>query len=171
MIGELARIAEPNAALGFNLLQIRAPIGRKDEGHQEGAFVCLDPRPADSLGAAIEPKSTRVSLRLIDVSRDILVLAFGLNDRDATGPDEQRIVGRAALGRPLRDRQVAPFRGSDAGAIAKRWSIGIPTSRPKMGIDQGARRRLVDIDLGGSRFCLRDDGGRGLRRRSCSCGL
>ena len=143
---------------------------RKDERHQK-LLIRLNPRAADCLASALEPKPTRVALRLIDGGGDILVFPFCLDDSDASCPDEKRIVRRPALRRPFGNRHVAPLRWPDTGAVAQRRRIRFPAARAKMSIDQRPGRGLVNIDRCRRVFGLRNYGGRCLRRccRGSAC--
>src|SRR6266481_1060206 len=99
-----ACVAEPDAALGLNLLQIRPTIGCKHKWD-----LMVPPWSARKSEILASTNALRVSLRLIDGGRDILAPSLGLDNTNQRQPDEQSIVCRAAGCRPLRNGETAPF--------------------------------------------------------------
>src|ERR1017187_8666499 len=95
--------------MGFNLLQIRAPIRRKHEGDVEMFIACIPPWAAHSLNTIFKANSTSVALRLVDLGGDVLVASLRLNKRDAFCPGEQRIVGWSTLCGPFCNGHIAAF--------------------------------------------------------------
>ena len=128
VIGWPSDIPKPDAALSFDLFQIRTAIRRKDEGYDNPLNAAVRPRPAGSLGAALKAEATRVTLRLVDMGRDILVPPLGLDHGDTARPDEKRVVGRSAFRRPFGDSEVASLRRPGSGCVPERWRIDLPAT-------------------------------------------
>ena len=97
-----ARVAEPDAALGLDLLQIGAAVGGEDEGH-----LVLAPRSAREREIAACADAAGITLGLIDGGRDVLASPLCLDNADQRQADEQGIVGRAACGRPFGNGEIA----------------------------------------------------------------
>ena len=80
MMGGLAGIAKPDAALGLDLLEIGPSIGREDKGDPVGV-----PRPSARLRLAVfQDDVARIALGLIDGGGDVLAFALRLH-RAETG--------------------------------------------------------------------------------------
>lgn len=79
MVGGLAGIPEPDAALGPDLLEIGPTVGRENKGDMVGV-------PGSTGGlrlSGIERDVAGVALRLIDAGRDVLAPALGLDGPQA----------------------------------------------------------------------------------------
>jgi hypothetical protein len=84
LIGGFARVAKPDAALGFDLFEIGAAIGREEKRNPKDA-----PRTAGRLSAPKE-KATGITLDLIDRRRNILALALRLDHANTGQPGKRR---------------------------------------------------------------------------------
>ena len=94
-----AYVAEPDAAFGSELAQIRATVGREDEGQTVGVLSAPVLRMQRCLFTRSE--STAVAFGLLQGAGDIGVLALGLDRSHRREADEEDVVGRAARGGPL----------------------------------------------------------------------
>ncbi len=92
-------------------------------------------------------EALRITPGLVHRRHDVLAAALGLDDAEAGGADEQRVVGGAVLGRPFGDREVAAGNGARACGIAEQGTVGIPLTGAEPGVDQGAGRSLIKVDL------------------------
>src|SRR4051812_30606648 len=112
MVCRPARVAEPDAALGLNLLQVGTAVGTENERH-----LVVTPRPPCEGEIAACLNTSRVSLGLIDGSRDVLAPPLSLYYPNKCQPGKESVVGRSAGGRPLGNREIAALRRPTAGAI------------------------------------------------------
>ena len=165
MIGGFACVPEPDAALGLNLLEVRAAVGGKQERHAKTI-------PWSACGfSSLERKAARIPLGLIDRRGNILALPFGLNHADTSQPDKKGIIGRPAFGRPFGNRHGAAFGRSRAGGIGQMAGIRIPAPIAKLLIDDLPCGGLVQVDLLGGFLARLDEclkiGGEGVGRPAC----
>src|ERR1700680_1535677 len=101
MIRHFSDILEPDAALFFNLPEIRAAISRKNKRN-----LMFPPRIAGhlaSFGCDVVPT---IASGLGNVTRNIFYVSFGFGNAERLQPCEQNVIGRPTCGRPLRNRLI-----------------------------------------------------------------
>src|SRR4051794_37442853 len=98
MIGRMARVAKPDAALRLDLLKVGTAIGRKQEWHT--IWWLLGTGRAKLPRAALRKfyivgRSDRlgVTTGLVNCSLDVLALTFRFHQTDARQADKERVVG------------------------------------------------------------------------------
>ena len=160
-VGGPPRIAEPDPARGLQLLEEGAAIGGEDEGEYKRVAAAVGPGATDRHGLALEAKAAGVALGLVDRRRDVLIAPLGLDDPDALRADEEGVVGHAVAGGPLGNGEVAALHWAGADAVAQLQRVGLPAACAQLGVNQGARGRLVDVEQLGGRLALGDQGERG----------
>ena len=142
-IGRASQVPPPDTRGGLKLLQIGATVGREGEGSVEHPprrlWVQMGVSGSDAL---------RVPLGLRQDAHDVAVTALGLHHAHQCQTGEQSVVGRAARGRPFGDGQVAPFGRPRALGVAELAGVRFPTGSLELLVDDGPRRRLVEVDGG-----------------------
>ena len=161
-----AQIAEPDPALVCQLAQKRAPVGRKHERDSEGCAVAVV--AGGKLDFGYRPETAAVALGLLQRSRHIDVLAFGLDHRHRAHADEESVVGRPGFGGPFSDghrfvllRARTLVEGEDGGICG-------PACGKQLLVNQLAGVRFTELNggrrrVGGSHQLV--DGLRWLGRR------
>jgi hypothetical protein len=142
------RVPEPDARLGRELLHVGAAVGDEQEGDTE-AVEARRPRAAGQGLVRDELDAARVALGLTESPRHVRDAALGLDHADAAAVDEQRVVDRAAIGRPLGDRDRLARLRARASGVAQHGAVDDPADRAELVVDQDARGRLVELDLVG----------------------
>lgn len=99
------------------------------------------------------------------MSGNVFVPALGFNNTDALRANEQRVIGGTALGWPFCDGHIPPLCRSGPGGITHFLGIDLPATSAKLGIDERAGGRLIDVDFSGGGVRLGNDGGHRLCRR------
>ena len=126
----------------LDLRKVGPTVGREDEGH-----AVVAPGPAGS-GSSRRSEAGRCSASPGRACRHVLVPALGLDDAHRRQADEEHVVGRPVLGRPLGDRQVAALLRADAVRLGES-RVGLPAGRAELLVDEPARRRLVEVERRG----------------------
>ncbi len=158
-----AQVTEPDTALGGELAQVGAAVGGEGEGDPvfPGPAVVLFRE--QGLGGWLE--ASAVTFGLLEVTGDVGVLALGLGCGERREPDEQAIVGGAALGGPLGDGEVLALLGAGSRGVTDALRVRDPSCLAQLLVDQLAGLRLVELDGGRGLVCGPDDlvdGARGL---------
>src|SRR4029077_20362894 len=95
------------------------PVRGEDEWNKKLGVSRVDATAGNRFGTAIEAETSRITLGLVNVGRDVPVPRLGFYHADATSADEERIVSRAARGGPLGDGHGAASRRARAGGVAQ----------------------------------------------------
>lgn len=138
-VGGAAEVTEPDAGFGFELFEVGAGVGGEDEGDEEFVGVELG-------GGGVELDGAGVALGLVDGGGDVAVAAFGFDDGDAAGAEEEGVIGGAGGGGPFGDGEVAAFGGAGAVGVAEGVGVGFPVGVLELGIDEGAGGGFIEID-------------------------
>ena len=142
MVGGAARIAEPDAALGLDLLQVGAAVGGEDEGHP-----VLAPRPASEMRNLRSLRCRSSSARPDRWRPRHSCAAASPRPRR---PASSRRTGRSRQGRSRSAIRQSPYCGpwrARALRVAQGLGVGLPAAVPKLLVDQGARLGLVEVKL------------------------
>jgi hypothetical protein len=133
-------VYEPDPGLLLDLGEVGSAVGREEERH---AVIAPATRGRGPLGHL---ETGGVALALAELPGHVHIPALGLDDTDRRQADEESVVGRTVLRRPLGDRQVAALLGANSVRPPKGRRVGLPAGRAKLFVDDLARRGLVEIE-------------------------
>ena len=159
-IGRPAHVAEPDAAVFFQLLQIRPAIARKHERYSE---ICpLPVRPAlvpDHGSRRVRPsacvlqpggfhpiprlEAARIALGLVDPAGNAFPGPLGFHHGNGRQPHKQYVVGPIPTHRPFGNGQVAATLWAYTTCMRQFARIGLPACIPQLLVDQAAGGTLV----------------------------
>ena len=97
------------------------------------------------------------------------VLALGLDCAEGGEPDEEGVVGGAALGGPLRDGQVLALLRTRTGRVPEGCGVDRPPRLAQLAVDQLAGIGLIELNGGGGGVARADE--RGDARLGLLCGM
>lgn len=164
-----AQVTEPDTALGGKLAQVGPAVGGEGEGDTvlpTGAVV-----GGGEQGLRGRFEASAVALGLLEVTGNVGVLALGLGRGQRHEPDEQAIVGGAALGGPLGDGKVLALFGAGARGETDALRVRDPSRLAQLLVDQLAGLRFIELDGRGGGIGGSDDLVEGARRIQARLGL
>ncbi len=141
-IARAAHVVEPDAALGLELLEVGAPVGREEEGQAAGA-----PGAAGERDVALGGEGLGVAVGLGEGAGHIRAPALGLHHGHGLEAHEEDIVGATVGGGPLGDGLGAAGLGAGAVLVGEALRVRLPTGLAELRVDETAGVGFVQLQL------------------------
>ena len=148
-VGRLARIPEPDSRLSGELLDVGPSVGSEYKGRSVSSLRLAPDaaiRRARHKRGGREADVARVTARLIQHSRDVLPLGFGLDYADAPLVDEEGVADRSLVRRPFGDGEPAADLRAGSTTVSEHICVSLPARCHELGVREHASVHLIDDD-------------------------